>query len=155
MGPWQVGSIVFSRRGVNDFELIRPSSHKEIMEMQCDLLMSNSRDPKTIMFVKGNIGRIFDGSLPHCADSLKLGLKKAFDLKKKERQPPGVRLRCSNPNCSWYRNRLPCVPVGVSVCCPQCANRRLGSYYFQCVGCGYNRKSNHTSCQGCGKKFIP
>ena len=154
MGPWQVGSILFSRRGINDFELIRPSSHKEIMEMQCDLLMSNSRDPKTIMLVKRNIGHIFDGSLPHCANSLKLGLKKAFDLKRGGGLPSGVKLRCSYGNCIWYTNHPPYSSVGSNVYCPLCANRRWSIHYFQCVGCGYNRNGVHTSCQKCGKKFV-
>jgi hypothetical protein len=143
-----VGSIVFSCHGVNNFELIRSLSHKEIMEMQCDLLMSNSRDSNTITLVKGNIGHIFDGSLPHCADSLKLGLKKAFDLKKKERLPPGVLLRCSNSYCTWYSNHSSCSVVRPNSCCSTCGN------WMQCVGCGYNRAPNYPSCQRCGKRFI-
>ena len=118
--------------------------------MQCDLLMSNSRDPRTITLVKGNIGHIFDGSLPNCADSLKLGLKKAFDLKKKERQPPSVRVRCTNGTCSWYVNPPPYSSVGGNVYGPCCGYR----YYLMCVGCGYTRTANFASCQSCGKSFI-
>ena len=122
--------------------------------MQCDLLMSNSRDPSTITLVKGNIGHIFDGSLPHCADSLKLGLRKAFDLKKKERLPPGVKLRCPYGNCAWYNNHPPYSSIGSNIYCQMCVSRGWGSYYFQCVGCGYSRNGNYTSCQRCGKRFI-
>ena len=68
--------------------------------MQFDLLISNPKNPKTIVLVKENIGHISDGSLSHCAGSLKLGLEKAFDLKKQKRQPPGVKLRCSDYRCS-------------------------------------------------------
>ena len=121
MGPCKVGSAVFSRRVVNNFELICSSSYKEVMGMQCDLLMSNSRDPRTIALVKGNIGHIFDGSLPHCAESLKLELKKAFDLKKKERQPHGVKLGCSNNSCAWYSNPPPYSTVRRRIYCPRAA----------------------------------
>ena len=148
VGPCQVSSIVLSHHGVEDFELIRLSSHKEVMEMQCDLLMSNSRDTNTIKLVKGNIGHIFDGSLPHCAGSLKLGLRKAFDLKKKERQPPGVKLRCSYSGCSWYINHVSFSAVQPNCCCSMCGR------WMQCVGCGYSRTSNYASCQSCGKRFI-
>ena len=116
--------------------------------MQCDLLMSNSRDQKTITLVKGNIGHIFDGSHPHCADSLKLGLKKAFELKKKERQPPGVLLRCSHSYCSWYNNHSSCSTVRPNSCCSSCGS------WMQCVGCGYNRTGNYAACQSCGKRFV-
>jgi len=63
------------------------------MEMQSDLLVSKLGDPKTITTVKENIGHIFDEPNSHCADLLKLGLKKAFDLKKQKRQLPGIKPR--------------------------------------------------------------
>ena len=119
--------------------------------MQCDLLMSNSRDQKTITLVKRNIGHIFDGSRPHSADSLKLGLKKAFELKKKERQPPGVKLRCSYSGCAWYSNPVSYSSIGSnSSYCPNCGHR----YWMVCVGCGVARCGNYASCQSCGKRFI-
>ena len=37
--------------------------------------------------MKENIRKISDGSSPHCAGVLKLGFKKAFELKRMERQP--------------------------------------------------------------------
>jgi len=126
------------------------ASQEKIMEMQCDLLISNFRDPKTIRLVKENIGRISDGSLSHCTSPLKLGLKKAFELKKQKRQPPGVLLRCSYTGCGWYSNPVSYASVGTNVYCPN----RHGNYYMQCVGCGTNRTSSYTSCQSCGKKFI-
>ena len=122
--------------------------------MQCDLLMSNSRDPKMVELVKGKIGYIFDGSLPHCADSLKLGLKKAVDLKKKERQPDGAKLRCANGSCAWYNNHPPYSSVGPNAYCRMCIGNCRGSYYLQCVGCGYSRTSSYPSCQRCGEEFI-
>ena len=68
--------------------LMQLLSQQEIMELQCGLLVSSFRDQNTIARMKENIGRISDGSSSHCAGALKLGLKKAFELKKKKRQPP-------------------------------------------------------------------
>ena len=145
MGPFQVSSIVLSYQEVSGFELFTLAclqSYSEITEMQCDLLMSHSRDPGTITLVKENIGHVFDGSLPHCADSLKLGLKKAFELKRQERRP----LRCSNVHCIGYSNHTSCSSVAANSCC-SCG------YWMQCVACGYNRCGNYASCQSCGKRF--
>ena len=123
------------------------------MEMECDLLVSNFRDPKTIALVKDNIERVSDGSLSHCADSLKLGLKKAFDLKKQKRQPPGVKLRCNYSSCTWYNNYVSYSSVGSNVYCTMCSRNGWGNRYFQCTSCWQNRTSNYTSCQYCGKRF--
>ena len=147
MGPFQVSSILFSYQEVSNFELLTlmcSRSHGEITEMQCALLMSHSRDPGTITLVKENIGHVFDGSLPHCADSLKLGLKKAFELKRQERRP----LRCSNGYCSGYHNYISCSSAAANSCCSYCG------HWMQCVACGYNRCGNYSSCQGCGKRFL-
>ena len=62
--------------------------------MQCELLISDLKDPKTILLVKENIGRISGGSSSRSASALEFGLKKAFEFKKQIRQPPGVQLRC-------------------------------------------------------------
>jgi len=154
VGHCWVSPVVLPCRGINGFELICSPSHKDIQEMQFDLLISNSKNPKTIALVKENIGHISDGSLSHCAESLKLGLKKAFDLKKQKRQPPGVKLRCSYSSCAWYNSHPPYSSIGSATYCQQCINRGWGHYYFQCVGCGYSRNSNYTSCQSCRKNFI-
>ena len=124
------------------------------MEMECDLLVSNFRDPKTIALVKDNIERVSDGSLSHCADSLKLGLKKAVDLKKQKRQPPGVKLRCSHGSCTWYSNHVSYSSIGSAIYCQMCINRGWGSRYLQCAHCNYNRTGHYTSCQSCGKRFV-
>ena len=145
-----MGPFAFSNRVVGGFELIFPSSHKDIMEMECDLLISNFKDPKTIALVKENIGHISDGSLPHCADSFKLGLKKAFDLKKQKRQPPGVQLNCTYSYCAWYNNPVSYSSVGSNIYCPNCGS----SYYMRCAGCGSSRSGNYTSCQSCAKRFV-
>jgi len=119
--------------------------NKEIMEMQCDLLTSNFRNPKTIGLVKENIGRISDGSVPSRADSLKLGLKKAFNLKKQKNR---VKLRCSYYHCGWHNSHFSRSSVPSNGCCPNCGN------WMQCVGCGTNRNGNHLSCQSCRKSFV-
>ena len=117
------------------------------MEMQWDLLIPNLKEPERLALLKENIGLIFSGSSSHCAGTLKLGLKKAFELKKKKREPPGppgVKLRCSNPSCSTINNNI----MQTTHCC-------FGDYYyFQCVGCGCHRTGDYPSCQNCGKNFI-
>ena len=138
---------LFSYRGVDDSELIYSSSHKEITEAQCNLLMSNSRDPKTIALVKENIGHIFDGSLPHCADLLNLGLKKAFDLKKQERQP-SVMLRCWKGSCSQYNRLISYSTVASDGNCRTCG------CILECADCRADRRDNRASCERCGKRFV-
>ena len=120
------------------------------MEMECDLLISNFKDQKTIALVKENIGHISDGSLSHCADSLKLGLKKAFDLKKQKRQPQGVQLKCTYSYCTWYNNSVSYSSIGSNAYCTNCGS----GYYMRCAGCGYNRTGSYTSCQSCKQRFI-
>lgn len=129
-------------------------SQERIMEMECELLFSNLKDPKITALVKENIRRISDGSSPHCAGALKLVLKKVSELKKQQRQPPGVLLRCAYINCPSYSNHVSYSFIGPSVYCRNCQMYFHGTRYLQCAGCGYNRTSNYVSCQSCGKKFI-
>ena len=124
------------------------------MEVQSELFISSFNDPKTIMRVREIVDDISDGSSPHCASALKLGLKKAFELKKRKRQPQGVLLRCDYTNCAWYSNHAAYASVGSNIYCPNCYNYGYGSRYLLCVGCGYARNGNYTSCQSCGQKFI-
>jgi len=65
------------------------ASQQEITELQCELLVSTFRGSNTIARMKENIGHISEGSSSYCAGALKLGLKKAFELKKKKRQGLG------------------------------------------------------------------
>ena len=120
------------------------------MERQCDLLISNFKDPKNIALVKENIRHIPDGSLSHSAGALNLVFKKAVELKKKKRQPPGVKLRCSNGYCSWNKNPVPYSSLGSNIYCTCCR----GGYYMQCVSCGCSRHGAYLSCQGCRKAFV-
>jgi len=119
--------------------------------MECELLVSSFKDPKTITLVKENIRNSSDGSSSHRAGALKLGLRKALELKKKKKQktkPPGVMLRCSYCHCGRYNNPVSYSSMGSITYCPDCSS------YMQCVECGYNWTSNYTSCQSCGKSFI-
>jgi len=123
------------------------ASHEKIMEMECELLISNFKGPKTTALIKENIGHISDGSSSYCAGALKLGLKKAFELKRQGL----ARLRCGYGGCPRYNNYVPYSTIGSNIYCP---NSSHGNYYLQCVGCGYNRNSNCGSCQSCRKRFI-
>ena len=118
-----------------------------IMDMQCDLLVSSFDNPKTTTLMEEKIGRISDGSSPHCAGALKLGFKKAFDTKK---QDTGVLLRCSNNSCELSKTPVSYSSVLSSIYCTHCG---WFSSSMLCTGCGHVRASNCASCQGCGNKF--
>ena len=138
-------------------ELILPFSQEKIVEVQWELLLSNLKDPRTFSLVKENVGHISSGSASHCAGTLKLGLKKAFELKKKKSQPSscGVELRCSNYNCPSHDDHLSYSTIASSTySCQLCVGRGWGSHYLQCVGCGHDRTGNYMSCQCCGKRFV-
>ena len=149
------------------------------METQCKLLISNFKDPKTIRLMKENIARSSDGSSSHSAGAVKLGLKKAFELKQQavefkkqqeraaelkkqqeqaaelERQKKaGVQLRCSRVGCARYNTPVAYSAVGSNLYCQICTPAGYGNYYMQCVGCNYQRTANYTSCQSCSKKFL-
>ena len=118
--------------------------------MQCEHLISNFKNPKTVASVKENIRHIPGGSLPHCAGALNLVLKKAFELKKKSRKPPGVLLRCPNARCPCNANPVSHLSLGpIYRYCERCK----GKYYKQCADCRYDRIGGFLSCQGCGKAF--
>lgn len=147
MGYRWVGSVSSSTSRAGYSGLTRSSSHEKIKEMQCELLVSSFKDPKTVERVKDTIERISHGSSSHCAGALKLGFRTAFDLKKKKMS---VQLRCSYYNCGWNRNPVSYSAVGSNIYCPNCGR----GCYLQCVGCGNNRTGQYTSCQSCGKRFI-
>jgi len=124
------------------------------MEMQCELLVSNISDPKTIQRMKEIIGHISDGSSSYCADALKLGLQKAFELKKQKKQPPGVLLYCSLAGCPWTTptaySSAGSHPSGHCIPCSNSGHSR----YLLCAGCGRVRFGVHASCQGCAQRFV-
>ena len=165
MGHCWVGSVAFSNLGVNNLGMPWSFSQEKIMKMECELLISNLKDPKTIALVKEKIGHISDGSSPHCAGALNLGLEMAFELKKKnkkegtlprypdydhEEKEESVLLRCPNSDCARHQNPVSCSLVRSNTFCVGC--RRV--CYMQCTGCGHNRTSSNTSCQMCRKRFF-
>ena len=128
-------------------------SQEELMETQWDLIMANFKDQKTAGLVRENLEVISSGSSPYRADVLRLGLKKAFELKKKKTRPPvppaPVQLQCSDSDCAWHTTQKWNLPsIGSALFCHWCRNS-----YYQCTGCGSNRTSNYASCQGCGAMF--
>ena len=119
------------------------------MEMECELLISNFKNPKTIDLVNDNIGSISDGTSSHSANALKLGLKKAFDLKKSLPQNC-TKLRCTSSYCGWNTGSgISYSSIGSAVYCGACGNS-----YMKCVSCGYQTTSNYSSCQSCRKSFV-
>jgi len=130
-------------------------SQEKVMEMQCELLISNFKDRETIARVKEIIGRVPDEPSSHRGGALKLGLEKAFELKKQKRQPPGVLLRCTYSPCAWYHTPVTYSSAGTNLNghCQNCINRGYGGRYLQCVGCGTNRNGRHASCQSCKRNF--
>jgi len=127
-----------------------PFSQEKIMEVQCELLISNFKDPKTIALVKDTIGHISDGSSPHCAGAMKLWLKKAFEVKKQK----SVQLRCSKIGCSRNTNPVPYRVAGSDVMCQLC-DHGYGGGNIQCTGCRSNRSVSNLRrlCGGCGGRF--
>ena len=117
--------------------------------MQWDLLIPNLKEPERLALVKEKAGLIFSGPSPRCASTLKLGLKKAFELKRKKREPPGVKLRCYNSSCPLHHSHPPYSSITQTT--HGCGGSR---WYFQCVGCEHIRTEINPSCVGCGKKFI-
>jgi len=111
--------------------------------MQCDLLISDFKNPKTIALVKENIEHISDGSLPHRADSLKLALKKAFT------QRNGVKLQCYNRSCSRYNVHVSRSSRSVRSDnrCSDCGGK------MECVGCRADWYGD-PSCRDCKKNHI-
>lgn len=143
---------VFLLVGGDHGKLTHILSQKEIMEMECDLLISNFKNPKTIALVKENIERISEGSSSHCVGALGLVLEKAFKFKK---PIEGAKLRCSYSRCPWYNDHLSYSSIGLKVVyCQMCNNDGRGSYCLQCADCGYDRTGEFTECQQCKKTFL-
>ena len=133
-------------------------SQEELTETQWNLVMANFKDQKTAGLVRENLEVISSGSSPYRADVLRLGFKKAFELKKKKTRPPvlpEVQLRCSNSNCDWHSTqKWRLVDIGSTLMCTLCSSQRRGyANYWQCTGCGFNRIGDYASCQGCGAMF--
>ena len=132
-----------------------PFSQEKVMEVQCELLISNFKDPKTIALVEETIGHISDGSSPHSADALKLWLKKAFEVKQQKKLGPGVLLRCSRSGCARYDSPVTRRVAGSDIWCQLCKHS-YGDYVLRCSSCGSDRSVHSMyTCGGwnCGRKF--
>ena len=141
-------------------------SQEELMETQWDLVMANFKDQKTAGLVRENLADMSSGSSPYRADVLRLGLNKAFELKKKKTRAPvppvppappaPVQLQCSASDCAWHSTqKWKLSSIGSDLFCHLCiAQGRSNVNYYQCTGCGFNRTGNHASCQGCGAMFV-
>ena len=122
------------------------------MNIQWDLVIPNFKDPKTIALVRGKVEDASFGSSSHRAGVLKVALKKAFELKKKGRQP-SVLLRCPIISCTWYKNPFSREAAATNISC-QCHSQLGVICYFQCTSCGFSRTGNYTSCQSCRREFV-
>ncbi|KAF9785423.1 hypothetical protein BJ322DRAFT_829574 [Thelephora terrestris] len=122
------------------------AGQKQIMRMQCDLLVADLKNPKTMALVKKNLEHISEGSSSHCAGAVDLMLQKAFESKK---QSKGVKLRCAYRHCWLRENPVSYSSVGSRTLCLHCEDE-----YMECVGCGRRRDGDYSSCQGCRKMFI-
>ena len=143
-----MGSVVFSTGEVNGQELTHSFSQEELMDTQWELLVARSDHPGIVALVRDKIEDISPESSSHRAGVLKAALKKAFELKKKKREPPGVLLRCPNRyECHRYYNHVSLSEIGTNPSCSYC------KVYYQCSSCGFKRKGDYMTCQNCGVRF--
>ena len=127
-------------------------SQEELVDIQWDLVIANFKDPKTIALLRDKVEDSSFGSSSHRVDVLNAALKKAFEFKRKSKQP-SVLLRC--PSCTGNGNPLSYATVGSDIFCWSCLNRWPHyQYYLQCTGCGANRTGDYESCQSCRGKFV-
>ena len=144
MGYCQVRKPQNLDPGVNT-RLTRSISQEKIMEAQCELFISSFQDPKTITRVREIVGNISDGSSPHCAGVLKLGLKMAFEQR---RQASDVLLQSSYDGGAWYNYHVAHTSVESNTCCQNCGDCNYGSQYQRYGGGGMDC----LPCEGCGEE---
>ena len=124
--------------------------------MECRLFFSRFQNPATIRRMEERFADIGTTRSAHQADALKLGLQSAIDIKKRNnlnaRGNPMLRCRESDcPGNSSYTSRY--LTSFTNIFCEPCLN--IGREHFLiCTDCGYERNGRHTSCRGCGKKFV-
>jgi hypothetical protein len=106
--------------------------------MECELLISNIQNAKTIDLVNENIGHI-------SARALKLGLKRAFD-----KRPPVARVRCANYGCKMHSDPL----TYSSMASPDYDNCRMCHNSFQCSCCGSYANYYAGRCNRSGRIYI-
>ena len=131
-------------------------SYPEIREMESRLLFSRFQSEATNLRMQEKFATAGAGRSVHGVDSLKLGLRSALDLKRRESlSPKGVFLRCKEQNCPGNRTYTSYPPAEAvnDEFCRACF--RVGrSRPLFCVGCQRQRKARETRCQNCGKEFV-
>ena len=115
--------------------------------MESKLFILNLKDPKLIGMMSGDIERVANGTPSHFAGALKLGLKKAVELKRRSK---GVLLQCLQCggklyfNSDWRGSNNGSGPL-----CPNCSGS-WNKIYMQCGFCGNSGMvGDYTSCQNC------
>ena len=119
-------------------------SQEKITKMESELFILNLRDPKLAGMMKGDNGRVADGSPSHFAGALKLGLKKAIELKRRSK---GVLLQCPGCGGKAYFNSNWYTPDESGPFCTNCPS----SWNRTRMECGFCRNSgmvgDYASCQ--------
>lgn len=126
-------------------------SQERIKRIESEVFIPNLKDPKLIGFMSGNIERIADGSFPHLASVLELGLNKAAELRRRRK---GVLLWCSQCGCPGSMSPVPYSSVGSNLFCTTCLNSSNGSRYMHCAGCFSQRTEIYESCKNCWERFV-
>ena len=116
-------------------------------------MILNLKDPQLIGMMSGDIGRVADGTPSHFASALKLGLKKAIELKRRSK---GILLHCSECGSQlyfksdWYRTNYESGPP-----CPSCLGSWSEAYnVMECDFCRQGVIGGYISCQNC-KRWTP
>ena len=128
-------------------------SQEDLMDVSWNLLIAKSSTPEMAVLIRDKIGGISAGSSSHRAGVLKVALKKAFELEKKKRQYPEVRLRCPNDGCTRYSDHVSRSDIGTDVICRLCFNPGDQPLYFLCAYCWFGRTGDYAWCLGCERKF--
>ena len=148
--------MVCSTGEVNGQKLTHSFSQEKLMDMQWDLLVAKPNNPGIVALIRDKIeDSISPWSSSHRAGVLKVALKKAIELKKKKKEPPGVLLRCSNLyDCTRYYNQVSLSEIGMNPFCSCSGPGTPFVYWFECSSCGFTRQGDYTACQNCGGRFL-
>lgn len=119
-----------------------------VREMQCQLLISSSRNEGVTTATEEHIRGLAGGQAPHRYAALSLGFKMAVGEKRRSPSvgtdfPAGPTLQCSNPDCSQRGRPLFVRDIGEKTVCQICRWR------LRCCVCGRFRKPDRPNCSGC------
>lgn len=131
-------------------------SYEEVREMECRLFFSRFQNPETILRMQEKFGYVCANRSAYQADALKLGLKSALEIKKRNGLiGKGVMLKCRERNCPGNKTYTSyhLESVVKNEFCQPCL--KIGQERFLiCESCGHERKGRDTWCRGCGKKYV-